>query len=335
MATIGSSALSLIDWAKRFDPETGQTSVIAELLSNSNEVLQDMLWVEGNLPTGHKTTIRTGLPGVTWRLLNYGVQPTKSTTAQVTDTCGMLEAYSKVDRSLADLMGNTAQFRLSEAKSFVEAMSQEFATTLFYGNASLDPEKFTGLAPRYSTVTSSTLAQNAENVIDAGGTGSDNTSMWLIGWGENSIHGIFPKGSKAGLMHEDVTTAAPVTDAAGGLYQAYQDHWKWDCGLTTRDWRYAIRIANIDVSDLAGGSPANLARLMIRAMNKRPPGFAGARWSFYGNRAVKTWAEIQQVEKSNMGFHAINDGQGQSFVGFQGVPFKLCDALLNTEARVT
>jgi len=80
MATVGATALTYMDWAKRVDDGYKIASII-ELLSQTNEILDDMLVVEGNLPTGHKTTVRTGLPQATWRLLNLGVPNTKSTTA--------------------------------------------------------------------------------------------------------------------------------------------------------------------------------------------------------------------------------------------------------------
>ena len=199
MATLASNVLTLADWAKRLDPD-GKVPAIVELLEQTNEILADMLWMEGNLPTGHRVTVRTGLPTVAWRLLNQGVQPSKSTTAQVDEAVGILEAWSEVDKDLVDLNGNGPAFRLSEAMAFIEAMNQEMASTLFYGNASADPEEFTGLAVRYSSLS----AANAQNIVDGGGTGSDNSSIWLCGWGANSLFGIFPKGSTAGLEHNDL-----------------------------------------------------------------------------------------------------------------------------------
>lgn len=151
MSTLGSNALTLADWAKRVDPD-GKTPMIVELLSQTNEILSDMLWIEGNLPTGHRTSVRTGLPTVAWKLLNQGVQPSKSTTAQIDEACGIMEAWSEIDKDLAELNGNTASFRLSEAQAFIEAMNQEMAQTLFYGNASISPEEFTGLSDRKSVV---------------------------------------------------------------------------------------------------------------------------------------------------------------------------------------
>ena len=132
MAVIGSNSLTLQDWASRYNDK--KIDIIVEILSLENQILDDMMWMEGNTTTVYKTTIRSGLPTVAWRLLNYGVQPSKSKTVQVTDTCGNLEAFSKVDKDLADLNGNKAEFRLSEDRAFLEAMSQEMATTLIYGS---------------------------------------------------------------------------------------------------------------------------------------------------------------------------------------------------------
>ena len=143
MATIGSQALTYADWARRMD-DGYKVARIIELLSQTNEILEDMMVVEGNLPTGHKTTVRTGLPQATWRLLNQGVPNAKSTTAQIQDTCGNLETYSVIDKDIADLNGNTQEFRLSEVRAFLEGMSQQVASTLIYGNQFINPERFTG-----------------------------------------------------------------------------------------------------------------------------------------------------------------------------------------------
>ena len=166
MATLSTQNLTLADWAKRQDPN-GNIPMIAELLSQTNEILTDAVFKEGNLPTGDRVVIRTGLPNVYWRQLNQGVIGSKSTTAQVDEGVGMLEAYCEIDKALADLNGNTAQFRLSEDQAFLEAMNQEQAQTLFYGNTNSSPEEFLGLSTRYSDLS----AENGQNIISAGGSG--------------------------------------------------------------------------------------------------------------------------------------------------------------------
>lgn len=334
MPQIGSNALTLVDFAKRLDPD-GKTAAIVELLQQSNPILQDMLWIEGNLPTGHRTTVRTGLPTVAWRLLNNGIQPSKSTTAQVDEQCGMLEAWSEVDKDLAMLNGNTAAFRLSEAQAFVEAMNQEMASTVFYGNAGLAPEEFTGLAIRYSQLSG---AQTAQNVLSAGGSGSDNASIWLVAWGQNTIHGIFPKGSKAGLIHEDLgeVTVETTAGVGGARMRAYQDHWQWKCGVAVKDWRYAVRIPNIDISNLVSkSSAADLIELMIRAIH-RIPMLGMGKPVFYMNRSVFQMLDIQRrddiIAGGGLTYQQV-DGVLQP--SFRGIPIRVTDALLDTEAAVS
>lgn len=332
MATLATNVLTLADWASRVDPE-GRIPIIVEILAETNEILQDMLWMEGNLETGHKTIIRTGLPSPTWRLLNYGVQPSKSTTAPVTDTCGNLEDYSKVDKDIADLGGNTNEFRASEDAAHIEGMNQTVATTLFYGNQSENPEQFTGLAPRYSDIS----AASGDNIIDAEGTQSDNTSIWLVTWSERTTFGIFPKGKKGGLQMTDQGEDR-VTDSAGGYYQAYITHFKWECGLTVKDWRYNVRIANIDTSDLAdagtsGYSGPDLELLMIEALHKLPSNSVGQS-VFYVNREVSTALHKIVAKKANL-YLTIEEFGGRKVLMFNGVPVRRCDALLNTEAQVT
>lgn len=329
MATVGASNPTLSDWARR--AEDGKIAKIVELLSETNEILEDMTFMEGNLPTGHKTTVRSGLPSVAWRLLNYGVQPSKSRTVQVTDACGMLEAYAEVDKDLADLNGNTNEFRLSEDRAFIEAMNQEFASTLFYGNTQTDPEKFLGLAPRYND----SSAENGANVIKGGGSGSSNTSIWLVVWGPNTCHGIFPKGKIAGLQHKNLGEET-LTDAAGGKYQGYRSHYKWDTGLTLRDWRYVVRICNIDVTALtkdASGSSADLIDLIVQGI-EAPYSMDLGRPVLYCNKTVKTFLRRQITNRDNVNLTLDNVG-GKHQLAFDGIPIKRCDAILNTEATVS
>ena len=332
MATLQGNTLTLMDWAKRLDPD-GKVPSIVELLSQTNEVLDDMLFMEGNLPTGHRTNVRTGLPDVAWKLINQGVTPSKSTTAQIDEAIGIMEAWSEVDKDLALLNGNSASFRLSEAQAFIEAMNQEMASTLFYGNSSIAPEEFTGLSPRYSDLS----AENGQNIIDAGGTGSDNSSIWLICWGSNTCHGIFPKGSKAGLQHYDYgeVTIQDANQIGTSRLRAYQDQWQWKVGVALRDWRFVSRVANIDISDLVdnGGSAADLINSMIKAIHVMPSMNFG-KCAFYMNRTVMQMLDIQRRDDVAAAGMTYKEVDGKLIPTFRGIPIRKVDALVETEARV-
>lgn len=318
---------TLSDIAKRSDPD-GKIGVIIELLVETNEILEDMPFIEGNLPTGHKTIIRTGLPSVAWRLLNYGVPQSKSQTQAVVDTCGMLEAYAEIDKSLADLNGNTAAYRLSEDRAFLEAMNQEMAETLFYGDTGKTPERFLGLAPRFSTLDPK-KGPNAKNIIDAGGTAANAlTSAWLVCWGPQTAHGIYPKGSKAGFQHKDLGQVT-LTDDKNGRYEGYRTHYKWDIGLTVRDWRYIVRVANID---LAAITDENLIGALVAAVEALPNQKMG-RPVFYMNRQLRTRLRNALRRATNVHL-TMAEAAGKHVLSFDEIPIKRCDALVNTEARV-
>ena len=334
MAVLATTHPTLLDVTRRLDPD-GKIDMVAELLTQTNEILQDMVWIEGNLPTGHRTTVRTGLPTPTWRKLYGGVQPTKSTTAQVTDNTGMLEDYGRVDKALADLNGNAAAFRLSEDRAHIEGINQELSDTVFYGNEGTEPEAFTGLAPRFNDRDG---PANADNVIHGGSSDTDNASIWLVVWGENTVHGIYPKGSTAGLQITDKGVQT-VQNSDGSMYEAYLTHYRWDVGLTVRDWRYVVRIANIEKSALTkdASTGPDLLDLMAQATDLIPS-FEMGRPVFYGSRTINSFIRRQMVNATKQSTLTKGDaGGGRPRPGqldFDGIPIRRCDSLAADEAIV-
>lgn len=333
--------LTLIEWSKRIDPD-GTVPIIANLLAQTNAILTDATYVQGNLPTGHRVTIATGLPTVYYRALNQGIPTSKAVTAQVDESCSILEARSEVDIDLAMLNGNTAEFRLSEARLFIEGMNQTMATGVFYGNPATDPKQFLGLAARYS----SKSAGNAQNIIDGGGTGSTNTSIWLICWSDQTVFMPFPKGSKAGLIQEDLGRQTSYDAGGTGLrMEVLAERFQWKTGLVVKDWRYAVRICNLQNSLLSGLSGVlaptvvtNLLHLMAQAIARIPNMMMG-RCVFYMNRTVFTALMRTALEKSNTALSVQSAlgqfGTPQAMLSFLGIPIRQCDALVNTEGQVT
>lgn len=328
MATIGEANPTLVDLANMIDPDGG-ISTVAEILSQENEIIQDMPWMEGNQETGHKHTVRTGLPTPTWRKLYQGVAPTKGTTAQVTDTIGTLVARNHVDKKLVDIAPDKAKFRMNQAAAHLQGMSNEFASTLFYGNESSDEAEFTGLAPRFND----SSAANSDNLLLAGGAGADNCSVWLIGWGENTCTGIYPKHGQGGLRHDDLGID-DVDDDNGNPFRAYKDVFEWDCGLALPDWRHVVRVANIDVSNLTknAASGADLIHQMIAATERVPGG--ASKYCFYMNRTVRQYLRMQVSNKSNV-WLGLDEFAGKKMLHFDGIPIRRCDALTLTEATVS
>lgn len=333
--TIGTGVATMVDFAKRLDPD-GEIAEIAELLSQTNAIFEDIYWKQGNLPTGDRVTVRTALPTVAYRLLNQGVAKSKSTTAQSDEAVGILEARSEIDIDLISLEDNTASYRLSEASAFIEAMAEQFTQTLIYGNAGLNPSQYNGFSIRYSGLTTLTGAQNC---ISAGGAGGTNTSIWLVNWGPNTIYGVFPKGSKAGLEHKDLGIN-DAFDGSNNRFEAWMDKYQLKGGLAVKDWRHAVRICNFQLSVIIAdptGATENIVRLMAKSID-RIPSLGMGRPAFYMNRTMASMLRIQALATSGayLGIEkAINQfGQTIFQLQFLGIPIRITDQLVFTETAL-
>ena len=322
MAILTTKYPTFTDLIARLDGE-GKIAPIAEVLNQNNPILKDLGFVECNKTDGYLHTIRTGLPSATWRKLYQGVQPTKSSTAQVTDTCGNLEVYAEVDKDLADINGNEARWRLTEDAAFIEGMSQQMAETIFYGDTTKNPERFMGIAPRYSKLSG---CASARNVVTAGGTGSDLTSIYFIS--HQVFHGIYPKASKVGLSKTDKGQVTIVKED-GSMYEAYRTHYKWQVGTTLDDWRGCARVCNISLGSVDGNT---LITKMIEAKNRIEAKYL-ARTKIYLTRELMTILEKAALEKSSAALSIVS-AASQFKTTFFGIPLEICDAISTTEAQV-
>ena len=346
MATLTPGAFTYAEWALRMD-STGRTSILVNLLSQNNGILEDCLAVECQNGNSYEFTQVVKLPAPTRRVYNQGVVATMAAVAKQVVTTAEYGDWSRFDSSIARLGGNLSDLRAMEDALHMEGMSQQVASDLFYANRATDPTQFTGLSNIYSTVTTST-SQIANNVIDCGGTQSTNSSMWLITWGPRHIHTIFPKGLPAGMMHKDYSDTVPLSDSAGNLYPGYQTWLQWDIGVAVEDWRFAVRACNTDVTLFGGGSAANLIEILA-AMVYKPPimpvGVAPVQTSdspdklvmgraaIYVNRTVYLALDLQAQNKTNL-LLKMDEWDGHVVLTYRGVPIRVVDALLTSETRV-
>jgi hypothetical protein len=344
MATIGASYLNLIDMM-RAEGE-GATAEVAEVLNRLSPVVRNAFTVEANRGTSHIHSIRTGLPAVTWGRLYQGIPQSKSGRASVTDTTGFVEGLSTVDQRLLEIAKNPAALRMAEGESFLESMRQEVETGVFYHDVLTTPEKFKGLTARYNTLTT---GNSAGNIVDAGGTGSDNTSVWIVTWSENATHLIHPSGTKAGIDRQDKGDQR-VLDANGAAYYVKEELFRWHIGLAVRDWRLNARVANIDVSDLIAGT-VDIYKYLRQAFYKLPAVYATnmrdmtgginenasveGRTVIYMNRTVLQSLDAAGTNASNGALMLKPmELEGRVVQSYRGIPIEPTDALLNTETRV-
>jgi hypothetical protein len=282
---------TLQDLARRTDPD-GNAADIAELLSQANEIYDDMVWKEGNLDTGHMFTYRNGIPAGQFRLLNQGTPMSKSTTAQGRINCAELTALSVIDERILEKSANPAKARYEEDNAFIEGMSQTMANTSIYGNSAAVLQEFTGFTPYFNSLETSVSA-NAANVFNGGGVASNNASIWLIGWSPRSAYMVYPKGSKSGLEVRPLNSTEVAYDEAGNLYPAKLTYFTQMAGLCIEDWRWVNRLCNLDVTVAGLGGPnpydifANgMSKMLLRmpkmgrsgdSRQERPAGYARVR----------------------------------------------------------
>lgn len=336
MTTLSTLYPTLLDVSSRLGPDGKVVKDIIEILDQDNEILDDIVWKEGNLPTGELTTIRTGLPEPTFRKLYGYVSPSKSLTDQITESCGMLEDYAVIDVKLAEINGNKPEWFMSEQKPHIQGFNRKLSRYLFHGNEATEPEGFTGFGPRFNL----SSAENGVNIIREGGAqpdNSDNASIYLVVWSPETVFGLYPKGSQAGLSISD-DGIQTETDSNGAKRKVYQTHYKWECGLCVKDWRYVVRI-QVNQEDLVknAASGADLIDLMTQATELIPNLNAG-RPAFYMNRTLRGFLrrQIQNKTANTLTVEQVLRGNGmKAYVPmFDGIPVRRCDALLNTETGI-
>lgn len=348
LVTGAASYPTLTDMAARMDPD-GSVAPIVEVLMQMNGVIADANFREGNLPTGNQHTVRVGLPKPGTRRFYEPVKAQKSITRQVTETAAMLEVWSELDAAEADLWGSAESYRATEDKAFIQAFENEVARLLFHGNEAISPAEFTGLSPRYNDIGSGAPETKAQ-IFDGGGTGSDNRSIWIVGWGDAGTSGLLPKGSRAGLqMVNHGLQTKESWDGSGnseGMYDVYRTKYTWHLGLMVKDWRANARICNLPKGKIAPGTPPGsdkldtssapfdrINELMIRALaatNRTP----GVRKVIYCDQDTWTAFRIAAMKAVNNSTLTVEQYQGVPLVSFDGVPIKVCDALNANEARV-
>ncbi|MCC8189345.1 MAG: hypothetical protein LIP77_01740 [Planctomycetes bacterium] len=334
MAVIGNTLPTLVDWANHLDPN-GAYAATVEGLRKENEILDDMVFIEGNLPTGHETTYRTELPEIELVGYNEGVTPSKSAKGKIRETCATLMGFSEVDKRLADLASKKAEFLASEDEGFVQSFNDRMAAILMHGNAQ-NPKSIDGLLTRYSPAypfrpdDTYLKKEVQEHIIDAGGSGDRCASVLLVGWGKDTVTGMFPKGSKAGFNKVEMGLQT-ITGENGKKFVGYQTQYFWDFGLVVRDPRFIVRVMNIDTEQLTkdAKSGADLLDLLVVA-TETIQSLSSCRPVFYCSRPMRTWMRRQFMNKANLLLN-LDTIAGRQVLTFDGIPVRRVDAMNKPE----
>lgn len=334
MAVIGSTVLNTIDILSQRGPDGKATAAQINLMAKLSPVFRNARWGPCNDGTRHQHNVLMKLPSVQWGRLYQGVPASKSGHAQVFDTTGFIEALVQVDeRQLKLHPGEENVVMMNEAEGFVESIAQTFESAFFYSDITTTPDQFKGLAARYGVKATSGAGRQ---IIDAGGTGSDNTSVWFVTWGDKQVSLLHPEGMESGIKH-DPKGSQRVLDASGNPYWAREEMWTLHCGVAVGDYRYNVRIANIDVSDLAAGS-VDIYKWMRKAYYRlKSRTFPGGMQMIYMNADVLEALDAANTNATGTdNYIRLGSMQldGEEVQTYRRKPIIETEALLNTEARV-
>lgn len=339
MAELYGKVLTLADFRKQLTP-TGDVARVAKILEQSNELDAYLPLVEANGGFNHTESIEAGLPEVFYISINQGAPPSKAVTAQVTEGLSILTGRSVVHKELVIDPRKRAAMRAYQADRTIAAMGQRDARTTIYGNPKVDPKEFAGLSVRYSSLAEA----NAQNIIDGGGT-NELTSMWLVGLHQDTIFGLYPMGAAATMgierTNHDLIQIQDPNAALGTYMDVYAESFARRKGLCVKNWRYGVRIANIDTGDLlatsgtqATSAATGLLRLMARAIEKPPKeGGSAVKYVWLGNRTLLTGLRLMAIEKQS-GVLSVEEANGTFKYSAFGYPLLQMDQILNTESQV-
>lgn len=340
MAALGSRLVTLADVAKSKNKQIGK---VAEVLVLENPMLNDIPYMEMNEGTVHKEEIRSALPAVYYRKANQAIPASKTTTEERSFSSAHFESKSQIDAVVAARGGQdrVAYNRWNQAQGHIQAHANEHANLTIYGSPINSDLKTPGLFDIYSTLAAS--EPTSSQIVDGGGTGSNNCSILKVHWGERSVFGIYPAGTQAGLKRTDrskggqlVQINALDVNGNAGNFWGFEEQFEVDHGLVVKDYRQAARIANIDVTMLKSGvGAADLLDLMISADYKIHTKTNG-NGVWYVNRTIEAFLHKQALNKVSAGAGlTFANYQGEMVLMFLGCPVRRADALLNSESQVT
>lgn len=337
MAVLGVDYLTLGDAKKFLDHSLAD---VAEVLRKAVPIVNDIPYVAMNKKVKHVVALRSDLPTMYYRKANQAVPASKTTIEEREFVASHFESKSVMDQKVAEYGGKdrVAQNRMNQAEGHIQAAAHELADLILYGSPEEDHRQVPGIFHILSTL--NTSEPTHKQIVDAGGVGSDNSSILFVSWGKGKVYGIFEEGTQAGLKRTDrgLVQVPGSTEAGGtGWYWGYEEDFEVEHGLCVEDYRALARVANIDVSNLkTPADAANLMKLMTRALYRIPPMLRQMKGKIYVNSTIMSFLDEQaQALVGAGGGLTYMNYQGEPVLSFRGWMIQEMDNMLTTEARVT
>ncbi len=340
MAVLGVDYLTLADAKALLPVEIGD---VVEVLRKAVPIIDDIPYVEMNHGVKHVVHLRSDLPDVYYRKVNQAIPASKTSTEEREFVAAHFESKAVMDEKAANYGGadRVAVNRWNQAEGHIQSNAHELANLIVYGSPADNHQKVAGIYDILSTL--NPAEPTSKQIISAGGTGSDNTSILFVSWGKKKVYGIFEKGSTAGLKRIDrsknglVQIAGKTAAGGDGWYWGHEENFEVDHGLCVENYQALARVANIDVSNLlVPANAADLFKFMKRALYRIPPQIRQEKGKIYVNSTIMSFLDEQATEKVGLGGGLrFENYQGETVLTFRGWQIREMDIILDTEAAVT
>ena len=302
-----------------------ETIDVANVLDEINPFVQDAPAQEAIDITSHVVARTTALPTASFIKVGNGWDSSLGVYSQSRESMAFIKARYQCPEDVMRLQPSPTKYRSQRERDAVEGLSQTFANALISGNTITTPERFNGLQIRYGALSTSRTSY----VIGNGGTHVANvTSIWFVQWSPSKAYLIYPRGSaNVGINKKDEGRVFTDGDDSKKLW-AYITEFAWDVGLCIEDTRSVKRLCNIDTV-LTDTYTVDEDKI-IQILNN----FRGNDQIYmYGNETVQTQLDILAKDKGNVQY-LPDSPWGKGILAFRGVPFKVCDAIIDTETVV-
>jgi len=347
MATLGSRYITFRDILSGRTPNGFVDKDIVEMMAQENPVLQDVLWKQCAKGREDYVTIRTGMPEAVLRAFYEGWTGSKTSKMQVTNACCTVTTGLEFDWRLYEQDKDKAAFLADEQRAHSSVLGDKVASLLFYGDTETSPKGINGFAKTFSTygaisgsgmATDDTKAAfycfNAGKGAEAGSDADSiaRRSLFLIGWGARSAHGIYPEGASAGIKI-DTLECQTVKQSDGSNLKMGLQEMNWEAGLNIRDFRYCGRVANINImSDPMAGDTPDVSLLVRRLVSRIKTN--GATQRFYCSRLAFEHVAMQFERKTQGNAIRYADLEQKKEAALLGIPVAFCDCMNGDEKEV-
>lgn len=342
MATKGSRYITFRDLLSGRTPNGFVDKDVVDLVAQENPVLQDVLWKQCNKGREDVVTIRSGMPEAVVRSFYEGWTGTKQSKKQVANACCRCSTGIEFDWALYEQDKDKAAFLADEQRAHSSTLGDKVASLLFYGEVANDPKGINGFATtfsKYGAVSGNTMVTDDKTAAFYCLNGGDSESVqarrsiFLVGWGAKSCHGIYPEGSSAGIKIDQLTTQY-MPDGNGANLKMGLQEMNWEAGLNIRDFRYCGRICNINVAtDPTANGATDITKLVRKLVTRAKS--TGVSQRLYCCRLVFE-AIAEQFEKKTMA-NAVKyaDLEQKKEASLLGIPVSFCDCMNIDEAAVS